>query len=204
MLAVREKSSPSSAATVVGSNAGLLLAALPVLSFVLQYAFSIADGTQRFLFHHLTVMVVDWIFVPFNYVVVRTIDWQKGGRIFAIAGLSVCANALTHAYWQYHGLDLGHMITAAGVVLPAGWVHLAFSSIEMMLLAAFVFCRRPESSTRLATGLATFYFVVMAGCGYVMHHAVIASDFVVFVSGLFFVLLYPRLSSSVGKPDNRL
>lgn len=167
-----------------------------MVSFLLQYIFSRADGTERLMTHHLTVMVVDWIFVPFNYVVVRIIDWRKGSAIFLIASASVVLNAITHAYWQYHGLDSGHMITKQGVVLPAGWVHLAFSVIETILLAGFVFCRRTESETKLATALASAYFVMMGVCGYLMHHAFVASDVAVFVSGLFLVLLYPRLVRS--------
>lgn len=171
-----------------------LLALLPMASFLAQYAFSLRAGTQNAFFHHLTVMVVDWVLVPFNFFVVRVIDWQKGGRIYLIACASVALNALTHAYWQYKGLDSGHMITPGGIVLPAGWVHLVFSTLEMMLLVAFVFCRRPSAQGVSTTTLfAAVYFALMGICGYAMHHGFIASDVVVFVSGLFFVLAYPGI-----------
>lgn len=173
---------------------GALLALLPVVAFVAQYMLSLRAGTQGFLFHHLTVMVVDWVFVPFNFFVVPVIDWEKGGRIYLIASISVALNALTHAYWQYNGLDLGHMISPAGIVLPAGWVHLVFSSLQMVLLVAFVFCRKPNApAVRTATIFATLYFITMGICGYLMHGRFIASDLIVFISGLFFVLVYPRL-----------
>lgn len=175
----------------------IVLAILPVASFLAQYALSVRAGTQAALFHHLTVMVVDWVFVPFNYFVIRVIDWRQGGKIYLIAFVSLALNALTHAYWQYNGLDLGHMMTSSGIILPAGWVHLVFSSVEMVLLVAFVFCRKPAApGLKIATVFATIYFVVMGACGYVMHHGFIASDVVVFVSGLFFILVYPRLIHS--------
>lgn len=177
-----------------GALAGILLAGLPLISFVAQYLFSVRAGTQVLMMHHLTVMVVDWVFVPFNYFVARVIDWRRGGALYVIACISATLNAVTHAYWQYNGLDFGHMITKAGVILPAGWVHLTFSSLEMILLVGFVFCRKPEVDSRVATALAVVYFVVMGICGHEMHHAFIASDVVVFVSGLFFVLVYPVLS----------
>jgi hypothetical protein len=178
----------------IGSS---LLALLPIASFLAQYLFSIRAGTTAVLFHHLTVMVVDWVFVPFNFFVVRVVEWRRGGTIYVITCISVVLNVLTHAVWQYNGQDPGHMITKAGIVLPAGWVHLAFSSLETILLIAFVFCRRaaaPEQS--VATILASIYFLTMGVCGYLMHSRFILSDVVVFTSGLFFVLIYPRLLAS--------
>lgn len=173
---------------------GVVLALLPVASFIAQYLLSVRTETQRALFHHLTVMVVDWAFVPFNFLVVRVIDWREGKKLYLIFCISVTLNALTHAYWQYNGLDFGHMITSGGVVLPAGWVHLAFSTLEMVLLVAFVFCRNQQApGLRLATAFATLYFITMGICGYLMHGRFIASDLIVFISGLFFVLVYPRL-----------
>jgi hypothetical protein len=172
---------------------GLALALLPVASFLAQYLLSVRAGTQRALFHHLTVMAVDWAFVPFNFFVVRVIDWRAGKKLYLIFCISVALNALTHAYWQYNGLDFGHMITSSGVVLPAGWVHLTFSILEMVLLVAFIFCRNWQASAGWPTAFATLYFITMGICGYVMHGRFIASDLIVFVSGLFFVLIYPRL-----------
>lgn len=175
-------------------TSGILLAFLPVAAFVAQYLLSVRAGTQRALFHHLTVMVVDWTFIPFNFFVVRVIDWREGKKLYLIFCISVMLNALTHAYWQYNGLDFGHMITSGGIVLPAGWVHLTFSTLEMVLLVAFVFCRIQQSSAlRLSTMFATIYFATMGVCGYLMHRGFIASDVIVFVSGLFFVLVYPAL-----------
>ena len=174
---------------------GILAALLPVVSFLTQYILSMRAGTQQFLFHHLTVMIVDWVFVPFNFFVVRVIDWRKGGTLYVIACISVVLNALTHAYWQYNGLDLGHMITKSGFVLPAGWVHVAFSTVQMILLVGFVFCRKSGAvGTPAATTFAVIYFLTMGACGYAMHGRFILSDVIVFVSGLFFVLVYPRIT----------
>jgi hypothetical protein len=173
---------------------GAIVALMPILAFIAQYLLSVRAGTQRALFHPLTVMVVDWAFVPFNFFVVRVINWREGKKLYLIFCISVALNALTHAYWQYNGLDFGHMITSAGIVLPAGWVHLTFSILEMVLLVAFIFCRSPQSSgLGWATTFATIYFITMGICGYLMHGRFIASDLIVFVSGLFFVLVYPRL-----------
>ena len=111
-----------------------------------------------------------------------------------ITCISVVLNVLTHAFWQYNGEDPGHMITKAKVVLPAGWVHLAFSILQMVLLVAFVFCRKADvSRLRVATALATIYFITMGACGYAMHQGFIISDLIVSIGGIFFVNVYPRL-----------
>jgi hypothetical protein len=177
--------------------AAVLLALLPGVSFLGQLWFSYRAGTQEVLYHHLTVMIVDWVFVPFNFFVVRVIEWRRGGRLYLIACISVMLNVLTHAFWQYNDLDAGHMITKAGVFLPAGWVHLVFSIVEMELLVAFVFCRKAGAPALVVTTiLATTYFLTMGTCGYIMHHAFIASDVIAFVCGLFFTLVYPQMIGS--------
>jgi hypothetical protein len=172
----------------------ILLAILPLVSFLGQLTFSCKSGTQHIMYHHLTVMVVDWVFVPFNLVVIRAIEWRRGGRLFLIMCISVALNLLTEAFWQYNGSDLGHMITKAEVVLPAGWIHLGFSIIETMLLMGFVFCRKTGATgIGIVTMCATIYFLAMGICGYIMHNGFIASDVITFVCGLFFVLVYPQM-----------
>jgi hypothetical protein len=170
------------------------LALLPVFSFLGQYFFSKNAGTEHILFHHQTVMIVDWIFIPFNFWVISTIDWNKGFNIYIVVIVSVVLNIATHAFWQYNKLDPGHMITNAGIILPAGWVHLAFSTLETILLIAFVFCRKAEASKIiLVTLLGTLYFLTMGICGYIMHQKFILSDVIVVASGLFFILIYPLI-----------
>jgi hypothetical protein len=144
-------------------------------------------------------MVVDWVFVPFNLFVMRVVDWNRGGRLYLIMCISVMLNLLTHAFWQYNGTDLGHMITKTGIVLPAGWVHLAFSIVETVLLGAFVFCRKANATgIGIVTIFATAYFIIMGICGYAMHNGFVISDVITFVSGLFFVLVYPRQVAGCG------
>ncbi len=178
-------------------NGGALLALLPVISFFAQYAFSRRVGTDQLLLHHPTLALVDWIFVPFNFLVPRIIDWTKGVKLYLIVCASVILNVLAHATWQYGGLDLGHMITKNGVLLPAGWVHLVFSILETVLFAAFVFCRKRDAPNLIAaTTLIVIYFVGMGVAAYWIHHGFIIGDVIVYVSGLFFVLAYPGLKSN--------
>jgi len=181
----------------------ICLALLPVFSFLMQYIFSKEAGTEQILFHHSTVMIVDWIFIPFNFWVISTIDWKHGGKIYLIVIVSVILNIATHAFWQYYRVDPGHMITKSGIFLPAGWVHLTFSILETILLLAFVFCRKSGAPRiKLVTIFATLYFLTMGISGFMIHHRITLSDAIVVVSGLFFVLIYPHLHRSKGRSSN--
>ena len=84
------------------------------------------------------------------------------------------------------------MITKAGFFLPAGWIHLAFSTLEMILILSFVFCRKLNApKTKLVTICATVYFLVMGISGYIIQGKATFSDIITVLSGLFLVLVYP-------------
>ena len=174
-------------------TAGLLVGLLPVASFALQYVMSVQSHTQTEFFRHFTCAYVDWLFVPFNLVVVRIIDWRRGGSLLLIVLVSVIANIIAHATWQYYGIDGGHMILrGTQTVLPAGWVHLGFSIIETTLILAFVFIRRPRMPfTRIATVLAIAFFLATGISGYVINHGFITTDVIVVWSGTALVAVYP-------------
>jgi len=177
--------------------AGVLLSLLPAVSFFLQYVLSVQSGSVSHLFQHFTVTYVDWIFIPFNFVVVRVIDWRRGSVIFLIVIVSVIANIAGHAIWQCHGTDGGHMISPEQIVLPAGWVHLAFSIIEAVLIFTFVCARKPSGPfNTIATALAVLYFVGAGVSGYVMNHGVIATDAIMVTSGILLVAFSSLVNSS--------
>jgi hypothetical protein len=175
--------------------AGVSLAAMPAVSFALQYMFDLQAA--RMMLHHLTISYVDWIFVPFNFFVVHVIDWRRGGILFAITSVAIAANIAAHAMWQHGADDVGHMITKDQVILPAGWCHLAYSTLQMILVLAFVFARRPDAPFVLVTSaLAVGYFVGAAICGYLMHDGIILTDAVMVLCGTASViaaLIWPRL-----------
>jgi hypothetical protein len=172
-----------------------LLTALPAASFAAQLLFSISAGTLAAMTHHTVVMIVDWLFIPFNWFAVHAIDWRKGDRIYSIVSLSLLLNVVAHAYWQQHGLDPGHLITSGGVTLPAGWAHLVFATLQATILIAFVFCRDPTAeSMRAATSFSTLYFIALPVASYEMHSGIELSGVLVCCLGLFFTLVFPRLS----------
>jgi hypothetical protein len=177
---------------------GVLLAFMPIASFIAQYCYSVQNETERQFFQHLTVTYVDWVFVPFNFLVVYVIDWRRGGVIFAATIASVVLNTAAHAFWQEKFIDKGHMFTSEGVILPGGWVHLAYSNLQMILLLAFIFARKRESRyERITTCLAVAYFVSAGIAGYYMNNGFMVTDVVMVSSGLLFVLVWPALLSKL-------
>jgi general stress protein CsbA len=77
-------------------------------------------------------------------------------------------------------------------VLPAGWVHLGFSIIEMTLVLAFVFIRAPRKPfTTIATILALAFFLAAGVSGYFINHGLIPTDVVMVLGGTALVAIYP-------------
>jgi|ERR1043165_209543 hypothetical protein len=175
----------------------LVLSLLPVASFAAQYALSRRAGTVSLFWRHPTIIILDWIFVPFNYFVVPVIDWRRGISIFVVSIVSLSLNVLGAAFWQATDADPGHMITHAGVVLPAGWVHLVFSACETTLLVAFVFSRCNDAKrVWIVNVLAIVYFFAAAAFGYSIHHAVIISDAIASGGGLLLIAAAVALQKS--------
>ena len=176
----------------VPSAACFFGAVLPLMSFIIQYLFSKANGTETSFWAHHPVVILDWVFVPLNWYFIQIIDWRRGLQMFVLSCVALIANIVIHAHWQLCGTDSGHMITSDGVVLLGGWTHLGFSVIEMSLLLGFVLCRRAEhSGTRIATVLACIYFVSLACTSFLMHGRLLVSDAITSSLGLFGVLLLP-------------
>ncbi len=176
---------------------GILLALAPVLSFGLQYCLSLIEGTTDLLFAHLTVMYVDWIFIPFNFYVVHAIDWRRGGRIYTLTALSLTLNIITHSFWQLRqSEDAGHLISKEHVFLMGGWVHLWFSTLETALIGAYLFVRQEPSKSRAAVKcFLLLYFVGSGICGYIMNRGFMITDVIMVTLGIFFLLVYPQIAA---------
>jgi len=169
----------------------------PATSFVLQYLFSAKNGTRELFWHHATIAYLDWIFVPFNYLVIDAINWRRGATLTWLWCASVMLNIVAHAQWQISGADPGHMITARAVVLPAGWVHLAFATLETVLLLAFVFCRINGAPHVVPLSvLMAAYFVGVPICSYFIHGRLAPTDLSVAVVGLTAAVGYPLVERS--------
>jgi hypothetical protein len=180
---------------------GVLLAAMPALSFALQLWFSSQDNTLPLLFSHYTVSYIDWVFVPFNFFVVYTVNWRRGGLLFFAMVLSLVFNVISHAYWQYALVENpGYMFGREHIVLRSGWVHVCYATIQMTLLLAFLLVRKPSSKyCGLLTCLCVIYFVSGGISGYVMNDGFMMTDVIMVSMGLAMTLFYPRFAYGLPK-----
>ncbi len=172
-----------------------LLAAMPVLSFSLQVWFSSRVDALPLLFRHFTVSYVDWIFVPFNFLVVYAVDWRRGGSLFFTLVLSLVLNVVTHAYWQSSLVENpGHMFGNEHTILPAGWVHLCYSTIEASLILAFLFVRKSQARfTAPLTAMCLAYFIGAGISGYLINKGFMLTDVITVSLGVSLTLICPRL-----------
>jgi hypothetical protein len=175
---------------------GIMLAAMPALSFALQFWFSSQDNTLPLLFSHYTVSYVDWLFVPFNFFVVYAVNWRRGGLLFLAMVFSVVFNVIAHAYWQHTLIEnTGHMFGREHLVLRSGWVHVAYATIQMTLLMAFLLVRQPSPRYgALLTYLCVVYFVSAGISGYIMNDSFMVTDVIMVSLGLVLTLVYPRFA----------
>jgi hypothetical protein len=166
---------------------GVVLALLPVVAFGLQYKMSLDRGTDQQMLRHYTVTYIDWVFVLFNFFVARCIDWEKGQVLFAVTAVSLTANTVAHAMWAANPGAGGHMISSAGVMLPAGWVHLVYSSLQGALILAFFFTRNPgvgQMNVDVTACLAITYFITAGISGYLMNKGFILTDVIMVAFGV--------------------
>ena len=182
--------------------AGVTLAAVPALSFLLQLFFSFRDDTLPLLFGNYTISYIDWVFVPFNFFVVYAVNWRRGGLLLFLMGLSLVLNICVHAYWQSARLDnAGHMIQS-GVVLDAGWVHLGYATIQTTLIGAYLFVREPSCRfCGLLTVLCLTYFFCGGVSGYILNNGFMITDVLMVTSGLACTFIYPRFAYAKLSPQ---
>lgn len=189
-------------------NFAIISTLIPTVSYLVQYYFSQIYGTEAYLLRHNIVTIVDWLFIPINYLSIRSIDWRRGGVIFIVSIMSTISGALAHAFWQYYKIDGGHMISPQEVILPAGWTHLVFTIIETEILILSIFCRKHTSRfAGWASILISMYFFISFIFGYLSHMTVTIGDSLLLACGILVVLqarYYELLPAPLGSRKHRI
>ena len=171
----------------------IFLTFVPVLSLLSQLLFSYLDGNLELILKHYTVMYVDFTFVPLNFFICKSIDWQKGKRIMLIFLVAITLSSVVHYGWSINGTDPGHMIKASGFINPAGWVHIIFSAVEFCLMLLFILDYQAPTKRvlLLSTLFLHLYFISSLIGGYFIHGAFIVEDIVrVSVACVVFAIYY--------------
>ena len=171
----------------------LALAAVPIISFLTQLVFSSASGDLSAFFHHYTVVYIDFVFVPLNYLIWQNINWNKGKRIFVFSMIAFTLSCAVHYSWTLSGIDGGHMIQENGFVNPAGWVHIIFSAFEFCLMLLFLFDYK-QSTKKVLFLIIVFillYFISSLISSYYIHNTFLFEDILrVGLACVVFVIYY--------------
>jgi hypothetical protein len=187
---------PSATASQILILARAAAALLPVLSFLAQWWCSSVAGTTPQFWQHWSVVAVDWLLVPINFLLIKSIDWRQGGWLYVASFLSVVGNISAHAWWQAHLLDVGHLIGPDHVTLAAGWIHLGFAIAEATLIGAYLLTRGTEQQRWLDL-LLCGYFLGIAAAGCAMHGRFTLTDVSLACAGVFFLYVWPRVRTAM-------
>jgi hypothetical protein len=123
-------------------NLLLLLALLPIVQFVSLYIISKYRNTLHHLWNLYAVTVLDWVFVPFNYLVSYSITFSF--TLFSIFLLvSIVPVILINIQWKNmknKPKETKYFTTKDGMT-PEGWIHLIFMMLQLSIVLTVIFSR---------------------------------------------------------------
>jgi hypothetical protein len=115
------------------------LAIIPILNFVVLYVISRFRNMLSHLKGLYALTVLDWAFVPFNYLIGYSINFSW--KIFCICVLIVLI-PLIILHYKWHKIqkkpDETKYFTTDKGLTPEGWVHFIFMAIEVPLVIMFI------------------------------------------------------------------
>ncbi|MGV8150225.1 MAG: hypothetical protein ACP5NV_00680 [Candidatus Woesearchaeota archaeon] len=105
----------------------IILALLPIISFVLYYAFSVQGGTLDNLKENYALYYLDFLFIIFNLLFVYAIRINYRVLKWSFVFSTIVLSVINFAYWTFQD--------------DVSVVHLIFSIIEMGLLITAIFSK---------------------------------------------------------------
>jgi len=116
-----------------------LLALLPVVNFLILYLVSKSKNTLHHLKNLYALTILDWIFVPFNYLIVHSVSFSW--KLFLICTLIVII-PLIILHYKWHKLSKKpnkkkYLTTDKGLTAE-GWIHFVFMAIQTSLVLTLI------------------------------------------------------------------
>jgi hypothetical protein len=178
----------------------IVLGALPVVAFLLQYWAADREHASEALLRHYTVSYVDWVFVPLNVLFTILIDWSKVQTLSGAFVACIVLNGIAHIMWIRNPGAGGHMVRADGTFLWGGWIHLLYSTVQMTLVVGFFLTRaEPEGAAyAIATGLLILYFLAAGVSGYFINKRHLILTDIIMVSVGIAATLWPYVRKLFG------
>lgn len=116
----------------------IIIALIPLISFILCYTFSIQGETLENLKETYALYYLDFLFIIFNALFLYAIKINYRVLKWSFAFSAIVLTVINHAYWTFQN--------------NVGIVHLIFAIIEMTLLITVIFSK---------TNNKTLYIIMM-------------------------------------------
>lgn len=123
---------------------GIALGLLPVLSWFIQYFYSIKNNKLKLFKNHPQTYLLDWLFIPFNILWVYTISLDIP-LFFIFLGSSISINFFSDKFYKKMHIKENrniHLFSLKTSKLnTAGYAHAIFSVAQLFLIFSFIFSR---------------------------------------------------------------
>lgn len=139
----------------------ILLACLQLVHALLEHYDSKKNKRIHLLKRHVTDYYLDWIFVPFNFLLLYSVSFNIN-ILLIVSALAFLGNLIVHYYWfRIHTrLEASSYMfdSKKNKIHFSGYVHFLFSIIETILIIMFFFSSIISSLVYIEAILLLIYF----------------------------------------------
>ncbi|MFH1503385.1 MAG: hypothetical protein ABIE36_01890 [Candidatus Diapherotrites archaeon] len=171
---------------------GLILAILPIISWLLQFHLSRKKKELPLFKKHPPTYLLDWLFVPFNFFWIYTIIFNLNAFIL-LGVVSLLINYVSAKYYikqhikekrPCHLFNIKNSKSSA-----AGYVHAIFSVIQSFLILTFLFSGIMNVFVYI-NSIALFLFLLpILYSSKKIHGKISGPDRAIFVAGIIILIL---------------
>ncbi len=109
------------------------LALLPVFHFIMLFTLSNIHETYGLMKSKYSIMYLDWVFVPFNYLIPLGVNFSL--QLFSIIALIVfIVTVFLHMNWHSTRTDQAHYFFNKHGLTQEGGVHFIFMTVQTALV----------------------------------------------------------------------
>lgn len=138
----------------------LVLSLLPLVSFLVIYSFSYKYNRLRLLKDNYAIAYLDWIFVPFNFLIPLNIVFSWTRFIPAII-LTIIGSIILNFKWKKMKQipsETKYLINKNGFS-PEGYTHLIFMSLQAAIISTVIISKAISSYYIILLALLLMYLI---------------------------------------------
>lgn len=171
---------------------GLLLALIPIINFFFKYYFSKRNKELPLFKKHLTTYYFDWIFLPFNFFLVYTLNLELK-NILIIIFLSIISFIFLLLYWiKTHKKERRPVYLfdiKSERIKPAGFIELLFFITQCTLIFSFIFSTLNNSFVYLQLIFLLFFLLTSIFSSIKIHGKLDKVDGLIALLGLILIII---------------